>query len=46
MIGFCCRGEGVRNVGSGVNGASDDAEEVGGVVKESGFRGDDRGMFG
>lgn len=46
MVGFRCGGKGVGDVGSGVDGGSDNAEEVGGVVKESGFRGDDRGVFG
>ena len=46
MVGFSCRREGGKNVGSGVDGGSDDAEEVGGVVEESGFRGDDWGVFG
>ena len=46
VVGFCCRREGGRDVGSGIDGGSDDAEEVGGVVEESGFRGDDRGVFG
>lgn len=45
MVGFSRRREGGGSVGSGVDGRCDDAEEVGGVVEESGFRGDDRGVF-
>ena len=46
VVVLWCRGEGDRDVGSGVDGWSDDAEEVGGVVEEFGFRGDDGGVVG
>lgn len=46
MIWYCCSGKSGGDVGSGVDRGSDDAEEVGGIVEESGFRGDDGGVFG
>ncbi len=45
VVGLCCSGEGGGEVGSGVGGGSGDAEEVGGVVEEGGFRGDDWAVF-
>ena len=45
MIGSWCSGEGGGQVGSGVDGGSGEAEEVGGVVEEGSFRGDDWGVF-
>lgn len=45
VVGICCRGESGGEVGSGIDRGSGDAEEVGRVIEEGGFRGDYWGMF-
>lgn len=46
VVGVCRNGKSGGEVGSRVDGGSGDAEEVGRVIKEGGFRGDYWGVFG
>lgn len=46
MVGVCCKGKGGREVGGRVDRGGGDADEVGRIIEEGGFRGDYWGVFG